>query len=79
MEKERVLERLAENTHYTFIDDTISEMSYWPCFQQSRREPVTPTLEQFRLAAPVQNMPNVGRNAPCPCGSNKKYKMCCGA
>ncbi len=21
---------------------------------------------------------NPGRNAPCPCGSNKKYKRCCG-
>jgi preprotein translocase subunit SecA len=21
----------------------------------------------------------VGRNAPCPCGSGKKYKRCCGA
>jgi preprotein translocase subunit SecA len=21
----------------------------------------------------------VGRNAPCPCGSGKKYKKCCGA
>ncbi|MCQ9427575.1 SEC-C metal-binding domain-containing protein [Pseudomonas sp. LJDD11] len=20
---------------------------------------------------------NVSRNAPCPCGSNKKYKKCC--
>ncbi len=20
----------------------------------------------------------VGRNAPCPCGSGKKYKRCCG-
>ena len=20
----------------------------------------------------------VGRNAPCPCGSGKKYKKCCG-
>ncbi|WP_285141549.1 SEC-C metal-binding domain-containing protein [Lactococcus petauri] len=19
----------------------------------------------------------MGRNAPCPCGSNKKYKKCC--
>ncbi|MCX7046776.1 MAG: SEC-C metal-binding domain-containing protein [Candidatus Sumerlaeota bacterium] len=24
-------------------------------------------------------MPNVGRNDPCPCGSGKKYKKCCGA
>ena len=22
--------------------------------------------------------PRVGRNAPCPCGSGKKYKQCCG-
>ncbi|MFQ5648637.1 MAG: SEC-C metal-binding domain-containing protein, partial [bacterium] len=21
----------------------------------------------------------VGRNQPCPCGSGKKYKKCCGA
>ena len=21
----------------------------------------------------------VGRNSPCPCGSGKKYKRCCGA
>ena len=25
------------------------------------------------------NMPKVGRNAPCPCGSGKKYKRCHGA
>lgn len=23
--------------------------------------------------------PKVGRNDPCPCGSGKKYKRCCGA
>ena len=22
---------------------------------------------------------NLGKNAPCPCGSGKKYKRCCGA
>ena len=26
----------------------------------------------------VRNLPKVGRNEPCPCGSNKKYKKCCG-
>ncbi|MBN2087778.1 preprotein translocase subunit SecA [Candidatus Peregrinibacteria bacterium] len=25
-----------------------------------------------------RNMPTVGRNDPCPCGSGKKYKKCCG-
>ncbi|MFQ5738568.1 MAG: preprotein translocase subunit SecA [Acidobacteriota bacterium] len=27
----------------------------------------------------VRSAPKVGRNAPCPCGSGKKYKKCCGA
>ena len=22
--------------------------------------------------------PKIGRNDPCPCGSGKKYKKCCG-
>ena len=26
----------------------------------------------------VNNKPKVGRNDPCPCGSGKKYKNCCG-
>lgn len=29
-------------------------------------------------ARPVQTAPKVGRNDPCPCGSGKKYKRCCG-
>ncbi|MEE0999250.1 MAG: preprotein translocase subunit SecA [Treponemataceae bacterium] len=26
----------------------------------------------------VRTVPKVGRNDPCPCGSGKKYKQCCG-
>jgi uncharacterized protein len=30
--------------------------------------------------SPVKrSVPRVGRNEPCPCGSGKKYKKCCGA
>jgi preprotein translocase subunit SecA len=29
--------------------------------------------------APVKAQKKVGRNDPCPCGSGKKYKKCCGA
>ncbi|MEO0071787.1 MAG: preprotein translocase subunit SecA [candidate division WOR-3 bacterium] len=37
-------------------------------------QPSTPT------AAPVRReTPKVGRNDPCPCGSGKKYKRCCGS
>ena len=28
---------------------------------------------------PVKKGPKVGRNDPCPCGSGRKYKHCCGA
>ncbi len=31
-----------------------------------------------RASKVVRNVPKVGRNAPCPCGSGKKYKRCCG-
>ena len=30
------------------------------------------------LATPVGEVPKVGRNDPCPCGSGKKYKQCHG-
>ena len=27
---------------------------------------------------PIINDDKIGRNDPCPCGSGKKYKKCCG-
>ena len=33
---------------------------------------------EVRLAPVRREMPKVGRNEPCPCGSGKKYKNCCG-
>ena len=32
-----------------------------------------------KAGAPERTGPKVGRNDPCPCGSGKKYKACCGA
>ncbi|MCP5508583.1 MAG: SEC-C domain-containing protein, partial [Chlamydiales bacterium] len=34
--------------------------------------------EQQPRPEPVVVGPKVGRNDPCPCGSGKKYKKCCG-
>ncbi|MEM6911718.1 MAG: preprotein translocase subunit SecA [Verrucomicrobiota bacterium] len=32
-----------------------------------------------KITIPVKrDVPKVGRNEPCPCGSGKKYKQCCG-
>lgn len=33
------------------------------------------SVESFNNAI---KKPNIGRNDPCPCGSGKKYKHCCG-
>ncbi len=27
---------------------------------------------------PIRTEPKIQRNEPCPCGSGKKYKKCCG-
>jgi preprotein translocase subunit SecA len=61
----------------TTIDDMEAEFQ-----RRKRRE-----LDQARMAGsgdqgPVQQVvrgDKVGRNDPCPCGSGKKYKKCCGA
>ncbi|MBL9152661.1 MAG: preprotein translocase subunit SecA [Verrucomicrobiales bacterium] len=40
-----------------------------------------PALPQIQLPPPKpfeRELPKVGRNDPCPCGSGKKFKQCCG-
>jgi len=39
---------------------------------------VTEAAAAMEKARPVHAGPKVGRNDPCPCGSGKKYKHCCG-
>jgi preprotein translocase subunit SecA len=35
--------------------------------------------EDGKIRTVTRDQPKVGRNDPCPCGSGKKYKKCCGA
>ena len=39
---------------------------------------VTEAAAEIAKAKPVRTGPKVGRNDPCPCGSGKKFKQCCG-
>jgi preprotein translocase subunit SecA len=39
---------------------------------------VSEAAAAMEKARPVRTGPKVGRNDPCPCGSGKKYKHCCG-
>jgi uncharacterized protein YecA (UPF0149 family) len=43
---------------------------------RSRREAETCGL--ILSALPPAQAPSVGRNQPCPCGSGRKTKKCCG-
>ena len=52
-----------EKSEFAFLDGR------W-IFTRSLREGPAPV---------VLNTPKVGRNDPCPCGSGKKYKKCCGS
>ncbi|MBN1846890.1 MAG: SEC-C domain-containing protein [Sedimentisphaerales bacterium] len=46
-------------------------------FQAQREAAQAPQGEQ-KVKTIVLEKPKVGRNDPCPCGSGKKYKKCCG-
>ena len=37
------------------------------------------TNETEQKKQPLENNQKVGRNDKCPCGSEKKYKHCCGS
>jgi preprotein translocase subunit SecA len=43
------------------------------------REAYANTPEGPQPQTVIRKGPKVGRNDPCPCGSGKKYKKCCGA
>ena len=39
----------------------------------------TPAQGELKMDLPLRReVPRVGRNDPCPCGSGKKFKSCCG-
>ena len=42
--------------------------------QAASPSPATPAGR----TAPIVKAISIGRNDPCPCGSGKKYKQCCG-
>ena len=65
-------------------EDTVRQvLSVVPRVQSTERVQVAkPTSEGFAGGEKAVRKPatsvKVGRNDPCPCGSGKKYKKCCG-
>ena len=46
--------------------------------KSSARQQAQPVADRPVRRQPVVKAKSVGRNDPCPCGSGKKYKNCCG-
>ncbi len=70
----------------TEIADTIAELETWAAFRKeppprpSTKPPlrrIAPSSQPLLPAEPPTR--RVGRNDPCPCGSGKKFKKCCGS
>jgi len=56
--------------------DWLYELPQWESiFDEETRKALY--LEQKKSGTVVKG-PKVGRNDPCPCGSGRKYKQCCG-
>ncbi|SDW43895.1 protein translocase subunit secA [Marininema mesophilum] len=46
--------------------------------QQTTSGGGSPSSDEAPKKKPIRKVDKVGRNDPCPCGSGKKYKHCCG-
>jgi SEC-C motif domain protein len=85
--------RLVVHQHELGTKPDIAYVDFSAYFQDGDREGVLHEKAEFQRIdatwfytralregpAPVKSTaPKVGRNDPCPCGSGKKYKHCCG-
>jgi hypothetical protein len=87
--KDHVLDELQEQTWR--IEDTVELLRHWAAFEPRSKKPANSLPSDARSSRPlpaprpeptptIENIePRVGRNQPCPCGSGKKYKKCCGS
>ena len=67
-----------EKLYYNMLDaraEWLYNLPEWDkILTKDRRKEIKKEFDKTRIAVSTK----VGRNAPCPCGSGKKYKKCCG-
>jgi len=68
---------------YPPIDDVAGATAWWSAFEERSGDDDLDEEwdEDERLIEPQQPYrapAKTGRNEPCPCGSGKKFKACCG-
>ncbi len=73
------LEFDVEKLYYNMVEaraDWLYELPQWDALltEERRKE----LYKEQKKSGTVVKEKKVGRNDPCPCGSGKKYKFCCG-
>ncbi|MDQ0151272.1 SEC-C metal-binding domain-containing protein [Eubacterium multiforme] len=68
-----------EKLYFNMLDakaDYLYTLPQWEgIFSEEKRKEIQ---KKYRESKIVRNDDKIGRNDPCPCGSGKKYKKCCG-
>jgi preprotein translocase subunit SecA len=77
---QNLMTRIEEETLGILFRIQIAAPEKMETLQRPREQRLTFSGSEERVRkAPVKRSPDkVGRNSPCPCGSGKKYKKCCG-
>jgi preprotein translocase subunit SecA len=71
--RQAVPERKTDFSKYRTQKDEIDES------RRIQKDVASRDTREQQKTAPIRAEKTVGRNDPCPCGSGKKYKNCCGA
>jgi preprotein translocase subunit SecA len=74
-----MIERIKEETSRFLFRIQIARPEEIAIKEKARQEKITYSHGEENARTPVRRTKKkVGRNQPCPCGSGKKYKKCCG-
>jgi preprotein translocase subunit SecA len=69
-----------EEMNHSIQEDTIKYLYHVEAAEKMERKRVAqPIATDRKPQQPIVKGKKIGRNDPCPCGSGKKYKKCCGA
>lgn len=79
-EKRPVVVRVGTQSRAAQIASICSEHGwhYVVGLEQGEPEDISDVERLLDPPVPRRSEKRVGRNDPCPCGSGKKYKKCCG-
>ncbi|MDQ0201140.1 YecA family protein [Neobacillus ginsengisoli] len=67
-------------SYYSILGEQHPDLEEWRQVAMEREMDFSNASKQENLlqSVPIRKENKVGRNDPCPCGSGKKYKKCCG-